>query len=183
MTTVPEEHRDKAPRQVGETLGYALVTASDSRTPEDDESGRRMAERVEAAGERVVERLIVRDEAAPLRSAVQALLADPSVDVVVVSGGTGVSPRDVTVEAVAPLFDRALPGFGEIFRTLSYQQIGAAAMLSRATAGVAEGRAVFLLPGSPKAVTLAMDELILPEAAHLVAQARRGATERAEGQG
>ena len=174
MTTVPEEHRDKAPRQVGEILGYALITASDSRTPEDDESGRARAERVEAAGHRVVERLIVRDEAAPLRSAVQALLADPSVDVVVVSGGTGVSPRDVTVEAVAPLFDRALPGFGEIFRTLSYEEIGAAAMLSRATAGVAEGRAVFLLPGSPKAVALALDQLILPEAAHLVAQARRG---------
>lgn len=173
--TVPQEHRERASHQVGETLGYALVTASDSRTPDDDESGRRMAERVEAAGGRVVERLIVADDQARLRAAVGVLLGDREVDVVVVSGGTGVSPRDVTVEALEPLFDRGLPGFGEIFRSLSYAQIGAAAMLSRATAGIAEGRAVFLLPGSPKAVTLALDELILPEAAHLVAQARRQA--------
>jgi molybdenum cofactor biosynthesis protein B len=166
---VPEEHREKAP----EVLGYALVTASDSRDETSDAAGRRMAERVEAAGQRVVERLIVPDEAAPLRSAVTALLAQPEVDVVVVSGGTGVAPRDVTIETLAPLFDRDLPGFGELFRALSFDRIGAAAMLSRAAAGVVERRALFLLPGSPAAVELALDELILPEAAHLVAQARR----------
>ena len=164
-----DEHRERAP----DILGYALVTASDSRDEASDVSGRTMAARVEAAGQRVVERLLVPDRTAPLRSAVTALLARPGVDVVVVSGGTGVAPRDVTVEALAPLFERELPGFGELFRALSFRQVGAAAMLSRATAGIVSGRAVFLLPGSPKAVELALDELILPEAAHLVAQSRR----------
>ena len=167
--SAPEEHREAAPR----SLGYALVTASDSRDEASDVSGRTMAERVAAAGQRVVERLLVPDETAPLRSAVSALLAQPEVDVVAVSGGTGVSSRDVTVEALAPLFERELPGFGELFRALSFRQIGAAAMLSRAAAGIVAGRALFLLPGSPAAVELAFDELILPEAAHLVAQARR----------
>jgi len=167
--SIPDQHREQAP----ETLGYALVTASDSRDEASDVSGRRMAERVEAAGQRVVERLVVPDEAAALRAAVTALLAQPEVDVVVVSGGTGVAPRDVTIETLAPLFDRDLPGFGELFRALSFQQVGAAAMLSRAAAGVVDRRALFLLPGSPAAVELALDALILPEAAHLVAQARR----------
>jgi len=167
--SAPEEHRKVAP----DVLGYALVTASDSRDEASDVSGRTMAERVEAAGQRVVERLLVPDETAPLRSAVSALLAQPGVDVVAVSGGTGVSSRDVTVEALAPLFERELPGFGELFRALSHRRIGAAAMLSRAAAGIVAGRALFLLPGSPAAVELAFDELILPEAAHLVAQARR----------
>jgi molybdenum cofactor biosynthesis protein B len=104
------------------------------------------------------------------------MLARPGVDVVVATGGTGFSPRDLTLEAVAPLFDRPLEGFGELFRMLSYQQVGAAAMLSRAAAGLIGDRAVFLLPGSPKAVTLAMEALILPEAGHLLSQARRATT-------
>jgi molybdenum cofactor biosynthesis protein B len=165
-----DQHRSAA---ANIPLGYALVTVSDTRTPDDDVTGRRMRELVEAAGERVVEQAIVRDEVAALRSLVGALLADEGVDVVVVAGGTGVAPRDVTVEALEPLLDRPLPGFGELFRMLSHRQIGAAAMLSRATAGVVEGRALFALPGSPKAAELALSELILPEVAHLVAQARR----------
>lgn len=169
---VPEEHRREA-RQAEGRLGFGLVTVSDSREREDDVSGDRMAARVEEAGHRVEERLLLPDETAPLRNAVTALLAQDEVDVVVVSGGTGISPRDVTVEALAPLFERDLPGFGELFRMLSFREIGAAALLSRATAGVSHGRAVFLLPGSPAAVELALRELILPEAAHVVAQARR----------
>lgn len=169
MTSV-DQHRSAA---AGSPLGYALVTVSDTRTAEDDLTGQRMRELVEAAGERVVEQTIVRDEVAAIRSAVGALVATEGVDVVVVAGGTGVAPRDVTVEALEPLLDRPLPGFGELFRMLSHRQIGAAAMLSRATAGVVEGRALFALPGSPKAAELALVELILPEAAHLVAQARR----------
>ena len=89
-----------------------------------------------------------------------------------VTGGTGVAPRDVTVEAIAPLFDKQLPGFGELFRALSFAEVGSAAYLSRASAGIAGGKPVFLLPGAPQAVELAMERLILPEAAHLVAQAR-----------
>jgi len=112
-----------------------------------------------------------------IRDAVGRLLEAPEVDVVVTTGGTGFSPRDVTLEAVGPLLERPIEGFGELFRMLSYQQVGAAAMLSRAAAGIIAGgggaKALFLLPGSPKAVALALEKLILPEAGHLLGQARR----------
>lgn len=160
-------------------LGFAIVTVSDTRRGGDDVSGRLAAERVEAAGQRVVERLAVDDEAGPIRHGVEALLARPDVDVVVLTGGTGVSPRDVTPEAIEPLIDRPLPGFGETFRQLSFADVGPAAMLSRAVAGVAArggaaAKAVFALPGSPAAVDLALVRLVLPVAEHLLAQARRG---------
>jgi len=166
---VPEEHRAHAPR----VLGFAAVTVSDSRTEETDTGGRAIREAVERAGHRVIAARIVRDEAAAIRAAARELLLLPEVDVLVLTGGTGVAPRDVTLEAVAPLLERPLEGFGELFRMLSYREVGAAAMLSRAAAGVTNGKAVFALPGSPKAVTLALNELILPEAAHLISQARR----------
>jgi molybdenum cofactor biosynthesis protein B len=157
-------------------LGFAILTVSDTRTAETDVGGARLAGAVEAAGQRVVSRTIVADETLPIRAAVRALCAEAGVDVVLVTGGTGVAPRDVTVEAVAPLFEKELPGFGELFRMLSYAEIGAAAYLSRATAGVAAGRAVYVLPGSPAALDLAMTKLVLPEAGHLVAQARAPAS-------
>ncbi len=166
---VPAQHRAQAPR----SLGFAALTVSDSRTPEDDAGGRAIREAAERAGHRVIEARIVRDAVPEIRAALRELLALPEVDVVVTTGGTGLSPRDLTLEAVAPLLERPVEGFGELFRMLSYRQVGAAAMLSRAAAGVIAGRALFALPGSPKAVALAMEELILPEAAHLVAQARR----------
>jgi len=165
-----DEHRAAAR---GERPGFALVTVSDTRSEADDVTGRRMRELVEGAGLEVVDQLIVRDETAPLRSAVSALLAHHGVDVIVVAGGTGVSPRDVSIEALEPFFDRPLPGFGELFRMLSHREIGAAALLSRAAGGVADGCGLFVVPGSPAAAQLALSELILPEAAHLVAQARR----------
>jgi molybdenum cofactor biosynthesis protein B len=163
-----ERHRAEA----GAALGYAILTVSDTRTDETDEGGPRLAEAVTAAGHRVASRGIVQDEVLPIRAAVRAACAESAVDVVLVTGGTGVSPRDVTVEAVVPLFEKELPGFGELFRMLSFAEVGAAAYLSRATAGVLAGRAVFVLPGAPKALDLAMTKLVLPEAAHLVAQAR-----------
>ena len=166
-----EEHRRAAPVR----LGFAVITASDSRSPEDDTSGRAIRELAERAGHWIVDSTMIRDEVAAIRDAVRRMLASPDVDVVVTTGGTGFSPRDLTLEAVEPLLERTVEGFGELFRMLSYQQVGAAAMLSRAAAGLIGPRAVFLLPGSPKAVTLAMEALILPEAAHLVGQARRGA--------
>lgn len=174
MTTPGPDHA----RTLPEPLGFAVVTVSDSRRGDDDTSGALAAERVAAAGQRLAERLAVRDDPGSVRQAVAMLLAQPEVDVVVLTGGTGVSPRDVTPEAVEPLFDRALPGFGEVFRQLSFAEIGPAAILSRAVAGVAvaEGgpaKAVFALPGSPAAVALALDRLVLPVAAHLLAQARR----------
>lgn len=164
-----EEHRKAAPS----SLGFALITVSDTRTSKDDVSGRTLQEKLQTSGHRVAGRALVPDEAPAIRRAVEAMLAEPAVDVVVTTGGTGFSPRDVTLEAVAPLFEKPVEGFGELFRMLSHRQVGAAAMLSRAAAGLVGGKAVFLLPGSPKAVALAMDELILPEAAHLIGQARR----------
>ena len=155
------------------SFGFAVITASDSRKPGDDLSGALVRERAAAAGHGVAESRLVPDEAGALRAAVGAALALPAVDVVVVTGGTGLAPRDVTIEAVAPLFGKTIDGFGELFRRLSYDEIGPAAMLSRAAAGVAAGKAIFLLPGSPAAVRLALDRLILPELAHLLAQARR----------
>lgn len=169
-TAVVEAHREWAP----DRLGFGVVTVSDSRTEADDAGGAAIVRLVEEGGHRVAARVIVRDEVAAVRGAVGALLADPEVDVVVLTGGTGVSPRDLTPEAVESLLERRLPGFGELFRQLSFAEVGAAAMLSRAGAGVAAGRAVFWLPGSPAGVELGMRELILPEAGHLVAQARRG---------
>lgn len=164
-----EEHRHRAPSAVV----FAVLTVSDTRAHEDDVSGRALRELAEGAGHRVAGSEIVPDDVAAIRAAVRRLLALPGVDVVLVTGGTGFSPRDVTVDAITPLFDQRIDGFGELFRYLSYEQVGSAAMLSRAAAGLVGDRAVFLLPGSPKAVTLAMERLILPEAGHLLGQARR----------
>jgi molybdenum cofactor biosynthesis protein B len=167
--------REEHARAAAGSLGFAVVTVSDTRRGDDDHSGPLARRLVEEGGHRVVEALAVPDEAGAIGEAVTGLLGRDDVDVVVLTGGTGVSPRDVTPEAVAPLLELVLPGFGELLRMLSFEQVGAAAMMSRALAGVARGRAVFALPGSPNAVELAMARLVLPEAGHLVAQARRGA--------
>ena len=163
------EHRSYAP----ETLRIAVVTASDSRTEANDESGAMIANMATRAGHHLVFRSIEPDKVERIRQAVMSAIDEHSADTIVLNGGTGFSGRDVSVDAVLPLLDRAIDGFGEIFRALSYQQVGAAAMLSRATAGVIGRSVVFVLPGSPKAVELAMTSLILPEAAHLVGQLRR----------
>jgi molybdenum cofactor biosynthesis protein B len=169
MSTV-EQHRKAAPT----LLGFAVITVSDTRTPGDDVSGRTLSDMAQAAGHRVEESTLVPDEIPAIRGAVELALARKGVDVVVLTGGTGFSPRDVTIEAVKPLLERPIEGFGELFRMLSWQQVGSAAMLSRAAAGLIGSQAVFLLPGSPKAVALAMEKLILPEAGHLLGQARKG---------
>lgn len=169
---VVEQHREEAPR----TLGFVVLTVSDSRDATTDRGGPAVRELVVAAGHGVRHAAIVADRVETIREAVGAALADPGCDAVVLTGGTGVAPRDVTPEAVRPLLERELPGFGELFRQLSFAEIGPAAMLSRATAGVARGKALFLLPGSPAGARLAMERLVLPEIGHLVAQARRGKT-------
>jgi molybdenum cofactor biosynthesis protein B len=168
--TVPDEHR----RQAAAALGLAVLTVSDTRTAASDASGERIAALAAAGGHQVVERRLVPDEAAAIRGEAEALLAQPQVEVLVVTGGTGYSRRDVTVEALRPLFEREIDGFGELFRALSFAEVGAAAMLSRATAGLVGGKAVYLLPGSTPAVELAMERLILPESGHLLGQVRRG---------
>ncbi len=150
-----------------------VLTVSDSRTQADDTSGALIQEWLERAQHQVVERAWVRDEPAEIRAAVSRALARPDADAVLVTGGTGVAPRDVTVETVAPLLEKELPGFGELFRALSFQEIGPAAMLSRALAGSAERTAVFVMPGSKNAVRLALERLVLPELSHLIGQLRR----------
>lgn len=155
-------------RGAGIRARCAVLTVSDSRTTEDDKSGKLIRERLTAAGHVVEGRALEPDEPDRIRKRVESWLADGELHLVIVTGGTGVSPRDRTLEALRPLWQRELPGFGELFRWLSYQQVGAAAMLSRASAGIHESTAIFLLPGSPRAVELAMDELILPEIGHLL---------------
>jgi molybdenum cofactor biosynthesis protein B len=162
-----EEHRREAPREVA----TAVVTVSDTRTLEDDTGGRLIVELLEGAGHPVVSRVIVKDEPAEIAEALESAASRPEVRAVIVTGGTGVAPRDVTPDAIEPLLDRTIPGFGELHRMLSYQEIGSAALLSRALAGLKNGRVVFALPGSRGAIRLAMEKLILPELGHLVAQA------------
>lgn len=146
----------------------AILTVSDSRTPETDGSGRAIRELLLASGHAVNSYAIVPDDRDPIHRRVAEFSNGGECDVVLVTGGTGFAPRDVTVEAVEPLFQRRIEGFGELFRALSYQEIGAAAMLSRAVAGVVGTTAVFVMPGSTAAVRLAMTKLILPQLGHLV---------------
>jgi len=157
----------------GEVLAFAIITVSDSRGRADDVSGDALAARVAAAHHRLVRRDLVRDEAPAIVAALEAALA-AGARLVLVTGGTGLAARDVTPDALLPRFERAIPGFGELFRQLSYQDIGAKALLSRAEAGVVGEAVVFLLPGSTNACILAVEKLILPVAGHLV-----GLTERA----
>jgi molybdenum cofactor biosynthesis protein B len=175
-----EEHKATAPSAA--RIRVALLTASDSRMveavgdPRDDAGGRLLRELAVEAGFVVADEALLREEPEALRAHVAALASSGRVDAVLVTGGTGLSPRDRTPEAVGALFERRLDGFGELFRALSFQEIGAAAMLSRADAGVVGGVLVFLMPGSPAAVRLAMRRLIAPELAHAVGQLRRPET-------
>jgi molybdenum cofactor biosynthesis protein B len=146
-------------------IPIGVVTVSDSRTPETDTNGIWLRERIEAARNVVSGYRIVRDEPDEVRAAVDALVADARV--VVVNGGTGISSRDTTYDTLASMLEKTLPGFGELFRMLSFDQVGAAAMLSRATAGTYRGAVVVSTPGSPKAVQLAWERLLEPELAHL----------------
>jgi molybdenum cofactor biosynthesis protein B len=145
-----------------------VITVSDTRGPRDDASGDTLARGLERAGHRVLSRAWVKDDVAAIRRAVRGALGRRSVEAVLLTGGTGVAPRDRTPEAVAPLLDTELPGFGELFRALSYRQVGAAAWLSRAGAGVARGRLVIWLPGSTRAVALAISKLVAPELGHAI---------------
>ena len=161
-------HHRKAATASVEVL---VVTVSDTRTLETDTGGARVAEMLEAAGHKVSGRQIVPDEPESITAAARAGIEAAGVGAVILTGGTGVAPRDVTPESVEPLLERTIPGFGELFRQLSYEDIGSAALLSRALAGLAQGTVVFVIPGSRGAVGLAMEKLILPELGHLAAEA------------
>src|SRR5580692_1652206 len=155
-------------------LRVATITVSDTRTATDDEGGARLRERLEAAGFVVTFRAIVRDEPEQLRAHIARVCDDDLADAVVTTGGTGIAPRDRTYEAIEALLDKKLDGFGEAFRRLSWDEIGPKAVLSRAVAGVHRGRVVAALPGSPKAVVLAVDRVLAPILAHAVGLARGG---------
>ena len=163
------EHRRTAPRSVT----IHILTVSDTRTPDTDASGRAVADLLSGAGHVVHGRAIVRDDPGEVRGRLEALAAEPGVQAVITPGGTGITSRDSTFEAIDSLLTKRLDGFGELFRMLSYQEIGAAAMLSRATAGLCGRTVVIALPGSEHAVRLAMEKLVLPELAHLVREAER----------
>jgi molybdenum cofactor biosynthesis protein B len=163
-----EEHRAHGARAVA----CAILTVSDTRTPETDASGAITRDLLVQAGHRVVAQTILPDDPARVRAQVEAWLADAGVEAVLVNGGTGLAPRDTTYEAIAGLLDKRLDGFGELFRLLSFEQIGAAAMLSRAVAGVARGTVVASMPGSTAAVELAMTRLLVPELGHMAKLAR-----------
>lgn len=141
-------------------LNIAVLTVSDSRGLAEDRSGDALVERLQAAGHRLADRAIVRDEVRAIVDRVRGWLADPGVDVVLTTGGTGVTGRDVTPEAVESLFEKTIPGFGELFRMLSYQKIATSTIQSRATAGVANGTYIFALPGSPGACKDAWDGIL-----------------------
>jgi molybdopterin adenylyltransferase len=164
-----DEHRARAPR----TVRVFVLTVSDTRTEETDTSGSAARELCADAGHEIVGYRILRDEPAEVRALVADLCARGAVDAILVNGGTGLSRRDSTYEALVGLLDKRLDGFGELFRALSFPAIGPAAMLSRAVAGVCGGVVVFATPGSTPAVRLALERLILPELGHVVAEARR----------
>lgn len=162
------KHRDAAPST--HELRVAIITVSDTRTLHTDESGSLAQALAAQAGYHVSVRELLPDEPAQIAARVRALAGGGEVDAILLTGGTGVSARDGTVEAVEPLLERRLDGFGELFRMLSFAEVGAAAMLSRALGGTIGQVAVFALPGSPAAVQLALPRLILPELAHLIGQ-------------
>lgn len=165
-----KEHKQAAPSQVH----CKVITVSDTRTEDTDKSGKLMKEMLESAGHKIVDYVIVKDEAVPIKDEVLKGCSNPDIDVVLTNGGTGIAKRDVTIETVQSLFDKEIPGFGEIFRMLSYQEdIGSAAILSRAAAGVVNDSAVFSTPGSTGAVRLAMEKLIIPEIGHVVRELKK----------
>ncbi|MBI4271303.1 MAG: MogA/MoaB family molybdenum cofactor biosynthesis protein [Candidatus Rokubacteria bacterium] len=172
MTTpdsTPREHKAHAPR----SIGCFVLTISDTKTPETDSSGGLIKKLLLTGGHQVIATAIVRDEPADVARAIREACADAAVQAVIATGGTGITSRDTTFEAIDGLLDKRLPGFGELFRMLSFQEVGAAAMLSRAQMGIHAGRIIVSLPGSPNACRLALEKLLLPELPHLVREARR----------
>ena len=168
-------HKAEAPKK----LNFAVIVCSSSRYEElkagkeiKDPSGEIITSLLETRGHTVAYKTVIPDNSAMIRIELKKIILDKDIDAAIFCGGTGISPLDVTIETVKPLLEKTLPGFGEIFRWISYQEIGSAAILSRALAGTVEGKAVFCIPGSPQAVRLCVEKLILPEAAHIVKHAR-----------
>ncbi len=175
MSETSKKHKSEAPAR----LRFAIFTCSTSRYKRsklkeeiEDISGDLIETALRNAGNMIVQRDLLPDDSEVIAKRVKQVLASPEIDAAIFSGGTGMAPSDVTIEAVLPLLEKTLPGFGEIFRRLSFDEIGSPALLSRALAGVAKGKAFFCLPGSPNAVRLCMEKLVLPEASHIVKHSR-----------
>lgn len=167
-----QEHRQRAGQG---TVTVAIVTVSDTRTPETDANRIYIEAQMTALGHRVAAYRLIRDEPDQVAEALETLCALPDVQIVLFNGGTGIAPRDTTFDVISRYLQKTLPGFGELFRMLSFQEVGAAAMFSRATAGVYNQTLVFSMPGSPNAVQVALERLILPEINHLAWEiARKG---------
>ncbi len=164
-----QEHKHTSPKNVN----CAVLIISNSRTEQNDESGKLIIKALKENGHRVVSYCILKNDADPIRKKLDELLADESLQVIITSGGTGISHLDVTVETISPLLEKKLDGFGELFRFLTYQELGSGSILSRAIGGVARGKVILCLPGSVGAVSLAMEKIILPEIGHLVREASR----------
>ena len=176
MSETSKAHKAKAPK----TLNYGIYICSTSRykliqqgdKEVSDVGGDAIVEMLKKAQQNVIFKKIIADHKTLISTAVKEALNMPDLDVVIFSGGTGITPTDVTIEAVSPFFEKTLPGFGEFFRRVSFDRVGSAAVLSRAVAGVAKGKALFCIPGSPDAVRIAVEMLILPESPHIVEHAR-----------
>ena len=159
-----QEHKSHAPK----SIGCMVITCSDTRTPDTDTSGQAIHKLLRQFGHEVVSYHLVKDEPAQITSRIEEGLTNDAVQAIIINGGTGISKRDSTFEAVDAMLEKRLVGFGEIFRYLTYMDIGSSAIMSRATAGIIKGRILFSTPGSENAVRLAMEKLILPELGHLV---------------
>ncbi len=165
-----DDHREKAGQQ---SIGVGLVTVSDTRTPETDQNYHYQRGRLEELGHQVIAYRIIKDEPDQVAAALVDMVETPAVRIVLFNGGTGIAPRDTTYDVISRMLEKTLPGFGEIFRMLSYQEVGAAAILSRATAGVYKSTFVASMPGSPNAVQVALEKIILPEINHLAWEVTR----------
>jgi len=163
-TATHHEHKSHAP----DSIGCVVITCSDTRSPETDTSGYRIMHMLKDSGHTVVDYHLVKDEPRKIKAAVKKAVKNKKVQAIIINGGTGISRRDSTFEAVDAMLEKRLDGFGEVFRYLTYQEIGSPAIMSRATAGIIKGRALFSIPGSEHAVRLAMEKLILPELGHLI---------------
>ncbi len=176
MSESSKTHKAKAPK----TLNFGIYICSTSRFNQieqgekevSDVGGDIIVDLLEKAGQKVLFKKIIADEETMIQDAVMYAMGLSALDVAIFSGGTGITPTDITIETVSPFFDKVLPGFGEFFRRISFDRVGSAAVLSRAIAGVARGKAIFCIPGSPDAVKTSLEMLILPEAPHIVKHAR-----------
>lgn len=164
-----QEHKQEAPKSVN----CAVLIISNTRTEQNDESGKLIMQALKRNGHRVVSYCILKNDAASIRKKLDELLQEESLQVIITSGGTGISHLDVTVETITPSLEKKLDGFGELFRFLTYQEISSGSIMSRTIGGVAKGKVILCLPGSVGAVSLAMEQIILPEIGHLVREATR----------